>query len=162
MRNNSNGFIPLIAIQVKAIQIDNKISLFFTKVLDETKFELLEKDSVSEPTDKDYWEKRATKDSVKLAEKIMEALGDITSGYNLKYNKHYIGLSKNNVANNFIAFVPRKSVVLLHIRLDKTDEIDALLEDSDLDILAYDKQWKQYRLRLQKTDLEKNIWELTF
>jgi len=53
--------------------------------------------------------------------------------------------------------VPRKSVVLLHIRLERSDEIDGLLENSDLDMLVYDKQWKQYRLRLQETDLVKNI-----
>ena len=28
---------------------------------------------------------------------------------------------------------------------------------TDLDMLVYDKQWKQYRLRLQETDLVKNI-----
>lgn len=152
-----NGFIPLIAIQVKAVKINNQISLFFTKVLDEAKFELLEEDSISEPTDREYWEKRATKNSLILTEKIMNALGGITSEYLLKYNKHYIGLSKNNIANNFISFVPRKSVVLLHIRLERSDEIDGLLENSDLDMLVYDKQWKQYRLRLQETDLVKNI-----
>ena len=53
--------------------------------------------------------------------------------------------------------MPRKSVVLLHIRLERSDEIDGLLENSDLDMLVYDKQWKQYRLRLQETDLVKNI-----
>jgi len=152
-----NGFIPLIAIQVKAIKFENTISLFFTKVIDETKFELLEEDNISEPSDKGYWEKRATKETLKLTEKIMKSLDSITSEYNLKYNKHYIGLGKNNTANNFISFVPRKTVVLLHIKLDKSDEIDELLESSDLDTLAYDKQWKQYRLRLQDVDLDKNL-----
>lgn len=47
-----NGFIPLIAIQVKAVIVEDKISLFFTKVLDETKFDLLDEDSVVEPTDR--------------------------------------------------------------------------------------------------------------
>ena len=97
-----NGFIPLIAIQVKAVKIDNTISLFFTKVLDENKFDLLEEDSGAEPTDKDYWEKKATKESLKLTEKTMLSLGEITSDYSLKFNKHYIGLAKNNIANNFI------------------------------------------------------------
>ncbi len=89
-----NGFIPLIAIQVKAVKIENSISLFFTKVLDETKFELLEEDSISEPTDKEYWKNRATKETLKLTENFMKALGDITSEYQLKYNKHYIGLGQ--------------------------------------------------------------------
>jgi len=148
-----NGFIPLIAIQVKAVKIGDTISLFFTKILDEAKFDLLEEDSLSEPTDKAYWEKRATKETLKLTEKLLKNLSNSTAEYNLKYNKHYIGLEKNNIANNFISFIPRKNLVILNIKLEKTDEMDELIENSDLDTLAYDKQWKQYRLRLKENDL---------
>jgi len=152
-----NGFIPLIAIQVKAVKVGDTISLFFTKILDEAKFDLLEEDSLSEPTDKAYWEKRATKETLKLTEKFLKNLSDSTSEYNLKYNKHYIGLEKNNIANNFISFIPRKNLVILNIKLEKTDEIDELIENSDLDTLAYDKQWKQYRLRLKENDLNSSM-----
>lgn len=152
-----NGFIPLIAIQVKAVKIGDTISLFFTKVLDENKFDLHEEDSASEPSDKGYWEKKATKDSLVLTEKIMASLGDITAEYSLKYNKHYIGMAKNNIANNFISLVPRKSAVLLHIKLEKTDEIDELIDKSDLDSLAYDKQWNQYRVRIKQSDIDSNL-----
>ncbi len=152
-----NGFIPLIAIQVKAVKIGDTISLFFTKVLDENKFDLLEEDSASEPSDKGYWEKKATKDSLVLTEKIMDSLGDITAEYSLKYNKHYIGIAKNNIANNFISLVPRKSAVLLYIKLEKTDEIDELIDKSDLDSLTYDKQWNQYRVRIKQSDIDNNL-----
>lgn len=152
-----NGFIPLIAIQVKAVKIDNKISLFFTKVLDEVKFDLLAEDDTVETTDREHWEKRATKNTLELTDKILNELGDLTRMYKLKYNKHYIGLEKNNIANNFIQFIPRKSVVIVHFKLEKVEEIDELLENSDLDTLAYDKQWKQYRLRIKDSDLESNF-----
>lgn len=152
-----NGFIPLIAIQVKAVKIDNKISLFFTKVLDEVKFDLLAEDDTVETTDREHWEKRATKNTLELTDKILNELGDLTRTYKLKYNKHYIGLEKNNIANNFIQFIPRKSVVIVHFKLEKVEEIDELLENSDLDTLAYDKQWKQYRLRIKDSDLESNF-----
>lgn len=152
-----NGFIPLIAIQVKAVKIGDNISLFFTKVLDENKFDLHEEDSASEPTDRTYWEKKATKESLLLTDKIMEALSDLTNEYSLKYNKHYIGLAKNNIANNFINFVPRRTAVILSIKLEQTEEIDEIIQESDLDALAYDKQWEQYRIRLKANDLENNI-----
>ena len=152
-----NGFIPLIAIQVKAIKVEDKISLFFTKVLDEVKFELLDEDTNSEPTNREYWEKKATKLTLKLTDSILKKLGELTGDYNLKYNKHYIGLEQNSIANNFISFVPRKSVVLMNIRIDRTEELDEQLEKSDLDVLSYDKQWKQYRIRLKESDLEANF-----
>ncbi|KLE08926.1 hypothetical protein [Aliarcobacter butzleri] len=149
-----NGFIPLIAIQVKAIKISNKITLFFTKVLDETKFELLDEDIISEPTDRPYWERKASKDALKLTDKIFKMLDEYTIEYKLKYNKHYIGLEKNNISKNFISFVPRKNSVLLHIRLEEDEEVSTLLENSDLDILTYDKRWKQYRISLKDKALE--------
>ncbi len=152
-----NGFIPLIAIQVKAVKFEDNISLFFTKVLDEVKFDLLDEDTVAEPTDKVYWEKKASVKSVKLTQEVFSKLGEVTDEYNLKYNKHYIGLEINNIANNFISFVPRKSVVILHIKLEKSEEVDQLLEHSDLDILTYDKLYRNYRVRLNETDLKSNM-----
>lgn len=156
-----NGHIPLIAIQVKALKIGDTISLFFTKVLDEVKFDLLEEDIEIETVDVKYWENKASKNTVKLTNKFMEAFGELTSDYNLKYNKYYIGLGKNNVANNFITFAPRKSSILFTVKLEKTEEIDEIVNNSDLDTLSYDKQWNQYRFRLNDKDLENRIELIT-
>ncbi|WP_418637587.1 hypothetical protein [Winogradskyella sp.] len=152
-----NGFIPLIAIQVKAVRFGDNISLFFTKVLDEITFDLLDEDTIVEPSDRSYWEKRASKESVKLVDQILEGLGDITKEYKLKFNKHYIGIEKDNMANNFISFIPRKNVVILNIKLEKVEEVDELLENVDFDTLSYDKQWKYYRLRLNTKDILNNM-----
>lgn len=154
-----NGFIPLIAIQVKVLKIGDTISLFFTKVLDELRLELNEEDLEKEIVNRDYWEKKATKKSLKLADNILADLEDICSDYKLKYNKYYIGIEKNGMANNFIQFVPRKTSILMHFKLEKVDDIDKMLEDSDLDVMSYDKQWKQYRLRLKENDIKSN-WEI--
>jgi hypothetical protein len=152
-----NGYIPLIAIQVKALKIDGNISLFFTKVLDETKFELLEEDQNIEPTDRKYWQKKASTESLKLMDTIFKSLGDTVAEYNLKYNKYYIGIAKDNMANNFISFTPRKSVVLMNFKLAKSEEFDDLLEHSDIDVLSYDNQWKEYRIRLNKKDIPESL-----
>lgn len=152
-----NGFIPLIAIQVKAVRFEDNISLFFTKVLDETRFEMYEVDSVAETTDRDYWDKKASKTSLKLIDDLLLKINDIVGDYKLKYNKHYIGLEKNGAANNFISFKPRKSSVIFQARLSKTDEVDSIIEGSELDELEYEKRWKQYRFRINKVDLTKNI-----
>ena len=112
-----NGFIPLIAIQVKAIKVEDSISLFFTKVLDEVKFELLEEDIVSEPSDRKYWENRASKKSLKLVDAIYQGLSEVMGDFNLKYNKHYIGLENNDKANNFTSFIPRKSGIIVRIKM---------------------------------------------
>lgn len=152
-----NGFIPFIAIQVKAIKVGENISLFFTKVLDEVRLDLLEEDNQSEPTDRNYWEKKVGKPQMKFIDTIYNNLSDVIGEFNLKYNKHYIGIEQNNIATNFIYFHPNKKAVILNIRLDKTDELDEKFENSDLDMLSYDKQWRVYRIRVKETDFLSNI-----
>ena len=147
-----NGTIPLIAIQVKAIKVGEQISLFFTKVLDENNFELNEEDIVSEPKDRAYWENRATPATLNLVDKMMQSLGDVVSEYELKYNKHYIGIAikQNGIVNNFINFKARKDLVIFHAKMARRDEIDSLIEG--FDFLPYDR-WGNYRLRIRDKDL---------
>ena len=150
-----NGNIPIIAIQMKALKIENNISLFFTTVVDELTLGTEEEDE-QETVDRQYWENKGTKDSVQMADEILNIVEEFAPGYSLKYNKHYIGMSKNGISQNFISFVPRKSAMILHIKHRQNDEIQNLLDSSDLDILTYDRQWKEYRLRLKEPDISNN------
>jgi len=151
-----NGFIPLIAIQVKAVKIGDTISLFFTKVLDELRLDLNEEDLEKETSDRKYWEKKASKNSLKLVDKYITEFVNPLSEYEPKFNKHYIGLGKDGIANNFISFLPRKSFVIINVRLDKTEDLDQLIENSGLDTLTYDRQWRQYRFKIKENDLNEN------
>jgi len=85
-----NGFIPLIAIQMNAYRINGDYGLIFTKVLDEMPLGLVDEDEeVQEVTDRGFWLKeRGTADTVKMADKMLEMVNEISSGYSLKYNKH--------------------------------------------------------------------------
>jgi len=152
-----NGYIPLIAIQVKAVKIGENISLFFTKVLDEMRLDLLEEDIKAEQTDRNYWEKKVEKNSLIILDNIYSELSDIIGDFKLKYNKHYIGLEQNDITYNFIYFNLNKKNVIMNIRLDKTDEIDAMLESTDLDVLNYDKRYMRYRVRIRETGLKSNL-----
>ena len=42
-------------------------------------------------------------------------------------------------------------------RIDRDEAIDQILDESDLDVLSYEKHWKQYRLRLNEKDLKNNL-----
>lgn len=143
-----NGYIPIIAIQVKALKIGDNISLFFTKVMDEVRLDLLEEDIQAEPTDRNYWEKKVGKKQMAFLDEFYKDLSDEIGDYKLKYNKFYIGLEKDNIANNFISFRPHQKSLVLKIKLDKTQDVDDLLEESSIETLSYEKQWRQYRLRL--------------
>jgi len=150
-----NGTIPFIAIQMKALRVHDGVSLFFTTVIDELNLGTEEEDE-QEIVDRKYWESKGTQESVKLADNVLSIIEAVAPGYSLKYNKHYIGLSKGGISQNFVSFVPRKKVMLLHLKHEQTEEIEQLLSESDFDVLAYDRQWKQYRLRLTEKDIENN------
>ena len=151
-----NGFIPLIAIQMSAYKFGDEIGLVFVKVLDEMPLGLVEEDEeVQEVTDRDYWLKRGTQATVKMADEILEIINSFKSGYELKYNKFYIGLSKNGQPNNFAIFRPKKNYMRLEIKHPKTQELDEIIEGNDLDEMGYDNRWRNYRIRLNKGEISK-------
>lgn len=150
-----NGFIPIMAIQVTAIETSEGIGLQFTKILDTVKLGYLDEDEeTAEPTDRNYWEtKRGTKMTVALADKILEMAKTINSTAELNYNKHYIGFSVDGRSLNFAICKPRKSALNLEIKIPRTDELDQTIEDSNIDVLDYDKRWSAYRLKLSEKDV---------
>jgi hypothetical protein len=151
------GMIPLIAIQMKAVQIEDKIGLLFTTVLNQMSFGLVEEDEeVQEPADRSYWESRATKKTVAMADKLLEMVKQHDKTYELKYNKFYIGLAKNGQPSNFLIFSPKKSFLKFQPRLEKSQEIQDSLEEAGLDIMDYSLRNGRYRIRLQPGDIEKH------
>ncbi len=65
-----NGTVPLIAVQMQALQLSDHITLVFSTVIDELTRGVIDEDEDAEsaPTDRSYWESRATKDTVALAD----------------------------------------------------------------------------------------------
>jgi len=152
-----NGFIPLVAIQMAAFELDDGVALLFTKVLDEFTLGLVDEDEdVREETDRGYWEKRGTKVTVGIADALFKLIEPFAPKLELKYNKYYIGLAEDGRPNNFVVFRPKKSTTRLEPRLKRSDELDAELLASDLDVMEYDARWGRYRIRLTKTDIKKH------
>jgi hypothetical protein len=150
-----NKSIPLIAIQLSAIQIGKDVTLNFVKVLDLSTSLGWEEDNTSAaPTDRPYWLKKATPQTVGLADKVLGMVHEIIGSEELElnYNKHYIGLASGGVANNFITMKPRKQNLLLQIKLPRTEEVTELIEQS-LELISYDTRWGLYQVRVTQNDL---------
>lgn len=157
-----NGFIPLVALQMNALKFGDKVSLIFTKVMDELSLGMVEEDEEALEVDRSYWEtKKGTTATVKMADELLEKIKNFDSSLELKYNKFYIGLVQNNEPNNFIIFRPRKSRLNVEIRLEKSDEIQNQLEESGIDLLDYNSRYGRYRVRLGKADIKKHEELLT-
>ncbi len=70
-----NGTIPLIAIQMQALRVAGKLTLVFTRVMDELSRDLVDEDEEAEafPADRSYWEAKASKPMLGLTDKLLEA-----------------------------------------------------------------------------------------
>jgi predicted transport protein len=150
-----NGFIPIMAIQVTAIETPEGVGLQFTKILDTIKLGYLEEDEeTAEPTDRNYWETiRGTRNTVSLVDRILAISKVFSSSVELSYNKHYIGFWVDGRACNFAICRPQKNALRLEITLPQTEETDELITNSELDFLDYDKRWGNYRLKLTEKDI---------
>src|SRR5262245_46883378 len=127
-----NGTIPLIAIQMQALKIGNNLTLVFTKVMDELTRGVVDEDEDAEaaPTDRAYWEERGTKQTVQLADQLLTIARESDPALELKYNKFYIGLSKDGQPHNFVYFRPRKNSINVALKLPHSDDTDALIDQA--------------------------------
>ena len=153
-----NGSIPLIAIQMQALLVGEHLTLTFTTVLNELSRGLVDEDEDAEaaPADRVYWERKATRDTVALADRLLELAQRAEPVLGLKYNKFYIGLSRNDQPFNFAIFRPRKNHLLLEVRLPETTEITEEIEASGIELQDYEPSLGAYRLRLVIGDVQEN------
>jgi hypothetical protein len=157
-----NGTIPLIAIQMQALTIVNNVTLVFTTVMDEMVRGLVDEDEDADaaPTDRAYWEERGTRATVNLADQLLEIARECDPSLELKYNKFYIGLSKDGQPYNFVVFRPQKNTVRIELKLPRTDDTDKFIESAGFEALGYNLRFGYYRLPLQKDDIVKKREQL--
>jgi hypothetical protein len=158
-----NGAIPLIALKMTVYKIDSQYALTFVKVLDENILGLVDADEpVAEPTDRNFWEsQRGTKKTLATTDDLFKIVHNVEPRAALKYNKHYIGVAIDGAPLNFVTFQPRRAYVIMTIKLPKTKEFDEQFAEAGIEMLSYDAQWRQYRMRID-SDLDVRQRELLF
>ncbi len=118
-----NQHIPLIAIQMNALEVGGTKTIHFTKVLDLTSSED-EDEEVYQPTDRMYWEKRSSMVSMEIVDEIFMFARAKESQISPKYNKGYIGATLSGQTFNFITMRAQRKAVRLSVTSLKTDEYD--------------------------------------
>jgi len=156
-----NRSLPLIAIKLQAIRVGTEIGLVFTTVLDEMPRGLPDDEPSQEAKDRPYWESKGSPKTVKLADRMLELIHSFAASFELKYNKHYIGLVLNGKAINFVIFRPQKSALRFEVALPKDEERLRKLEGAGLEVLEYDAQFGYWKIRLSAEDIEKHRQLLT-
>ena len=93
---------------------------------------------------------------LKLVDDILGDLGDLVSGFDLKYNKFYIGIAKDGAAKNYISFKPKKQFIYLCIKGREDSNTTDRLDEAGIDY-AYESRYKQYRIKIKSfSEYEKN------
>jgi hypothetical protein len=145
-----NKAIPLIAIQLRALDVGGVLTMSATTVLDLARGGTDEEDEAGQATDRGYW---AGRGSLDVADQVLALINEVAAGMALKYNKHYIGLARGAIADNFVVFRPRREYTIADFRIPRSEEATALINDSGVELLAYEKRYGNYRLRLTGKDV---------
>jgi hypothetical protein len=151
-----NGFIPLVAIQVSAIEVSGALTLVFTKVLDTQLQAIEEEEPGVEPRDRSYWENKASPKTLAITDRILKLVHEVEPRALLNYNKYYVGLVVDGVASNFVTMRPRKQHVGLNVKTPRDDELTQRLEDAGMTLLQYQTRYGNYSLQITDSDLEEH------
>ncbi len=151
-----NGHIPIMALQLTAVETAEGVGIVFTRVLDTVKLGLVDEDeTVFETTDRTYWEKtKSSPAMLSLADQIYEICRSFAPNLIQSYKKNYIGFRLNNQPFNFALCKPRSQSMLLEINLPQSDELDSEITDKGFELLAYNRHFGMYRISLKAADIQ--------
>lgn len=156
-----NRSVPIIAIQLNALKVDNKILLNFTTVLDIYEYPEDVEDLGSETVDRNYWEKKSSAKSIAIMDEIISIINQIPPNVKITYNKHHIAIGTSR--RNFIWFHPRKTENYCHLEIkvgkDNVDNIKSTLES--IGISFNPRKEDVLSLVMQKADLKQHTQKLT-
>lgn len=142
-----NGSIPLIALQINAYKDGEDVRIDFVKILDRVIANDEEEETLV--TDRKYWEsEKSTSKIMKDMDSIFKDISEYAPGFELKYNKFYVGLTKEGIAKNFVAFEPHKTFLYIRVRADYDEALIKMAENDGLDI-SHVSRWNLYFIKIK-------------
>ncbi len=154
-----NKAIPIIALQMKAVRVGDKVSLIFSKVINLAPIasEIDDTDSYAK-VDRKYWETKSCVQSLNMTDTLLSYIQKKAAGYELNYVKPYIGLAKGGIVNNFIYFKPKKEWVRLLVKTEELESINNSIDHLGIE-WRYNAKRNRYILTILPSDME-NIEDL--
>ncbi|QDU87787.1 hypothetical protein Pla175_11540 [Pirellulimonas nuda] len=152
------GNIPLIAIKLTAVQVEDRVLLHFVKVLDQT--ELREDDAYeggliegTADVDRSTWEGRVGPKMLSLCDAVLEmAVACTGTSLELKYKKAYIAISRPGGFFNLVILFPKLNLVAVEFPIDEPEVWIGKLADDGIDVRA--RRGNRIIINLGPKDLE--------
>lgn len=147
-----NQSVPIIAIQLSAFQLEGKIVLHFTTVLDLPEPSADEDAGSGEKVDRSYWEKRSNPASMAIVDRVISLIPGGPSQVRVTYNKHHIAVGTSG--QNFLWLHPRKAASHLHMHLLlEGDERSAMLSKLEAAGIFSGPRGAHMKLRINEKEL---------
>ena len=148
-----NQAIPIIAIQLKAVEINGALTLVATKVLDWTP---APDEDAPEAVDRSDWESRSAADMLPVCDEIAAIMRTVQPGTKQRYTKGYIGLSGVEGLRNLVVLEPRKEYVVAKFKIRRNDDTERMIAESNFEELEYIERWNEYRVKVTRSNLDEN------
>jgi hypothetical protein len=148
-----NRSVPIIALQLNALKLPEGIILNFTKVLDTFDQPDLEETEEQEETNRAYWDKRASTDSMGTYDAMISEMKELKLDVKETFNKGHIAISTPR--RSFCWPQPRKSAycfVELKVGEDNIEKSIAILDE--LGIVSRVRRKSNLTFSLRKSDIE--------
>ncbi len=144
----------MIAIQMEALKLDDKIMLNFTNVLDE----IIpgEDDGDGGPVDRSFWEKKVLKQSLDTADASFYIIKGFDPVAKQNYNKAYIGIADEIRPRNYILFKAKRRWVRVEAKISDQEPWRHRLEDAGIFVFPKSVRGKRIAFRLNNMELEQN------
>ena len=147
-----NQAIPLIAIQLKAVVVNDTLTLVATQILGLMSLGTDDED-VGETANRSYWEAKSSAESLRICDHIIKIISDVESGIQPTYTKGYIGLGSGGSKNIMILRPRKRPYALAEFTIPFDDRTDQEIDHSNLTKLSYNQKYNKFRVRVYDSDL---------
>jgi hypothetical protein len=151
-----SGNIPLVAIQLNALQVDEHLVLDFVKVLDQR--ELREDDAVerdSPKADRQWWESRKGIESLRLCDKLLEfAKAKAKRPLELRYSKSGVGIGIPGSFFHVLIIWPKKDFIPFRLGISNAEQWAARFDNVGIEAKA--QRADRILIRMTSTDLSQH------
>lgn len=134
-----NKSIPLIAIQMQALEVGTHLTVVFTTVVDRFTRPDEEEEDARETASREDWLKKS-KAGVEIVDELAGFVQNIDPGFALKYNLQFIQVNKQG--RIFLSFTPQKVQTKIKVRMSKTAESEDLRDKIEQSGVAVEYQEK--------------------
>lgn len=157
--NLFNSQIPIIAIQISALQVGDLQTLHATTVLDLVQRPEDEEDNKVIQADRKYWENRTSREAMESADQLFSLITEIDPDVEMSYKMNYVGISRQGKVENYVIFKPRKNHLGFQFRIPRSSENDSIIQKLGFSIISYTR-WGFYVVILNKEDLQNKKTEI--